>query len=72
MVELCNSPQGGTSALAAFGYGLYALVCFLFDLKESYRAGILSIRLMEKYNATIFTTKLVIVYFLYPLSFAFI
>jgi predicted ATPase len=56
MVALAT--EHGTSGLAAFGFGLYALASFLFDLDEGYRAGSIGLRLMEKYRAVALTAKL--------------
>jgi predicted ATPase len=50
--------ERGTSGLAAFGFGLYALASFLFKLDEGYRAGIISLRLVEKYKAVELTAKM--------------
>jgi predicted ATPase len=56
MVALAT--EHGTSGLAAFGFGLYALASFLFDLSEGYRAGTIGMRLMEKYRAVELTAKM--------------
>jgi len=48
----------GTSGLAAFGFGLYALTSFLYDLDEGYRAGTVGLRLMEKYHSLELMAKL--------------
>ena len=56
MVTLAT--EHGTSGLAAFGFGLYALASFLFNLDEGYRAGTIGLRLMEKYKAVKLTAKM--------------
>jgi predicted ATPase len=56
MVTLAT--EHGTSGLAAFGFGLYALASFLFNLDEGYRAGTIGLRLMEKYKAVELTAKM--------------
>jgi predicted ATPase len=56
MVALAT--EHGTSGLAAFGFGLYALASFLFNLDEGYRAGTIGMRLMEKYRAVELTAKM--------------
>ena len=61
MVDL--TIKHGVSILGAFGYGLYALVCFLFDLDEAYYAGQMSLRLLEKCNAAHFTCKIYGLYY---------
>ena len=61
MVTLAT--EHGTSGLAAFGFGLYALASFLFNLDEGYRAGTIGLRLMEKYKALELTAKMYGLYY---------
>ena len=56
MVDLTQ--KHGVSAIGAFGYGLYALICFLFDLNEAHRAGRIGMQLLEKFKAVHLTAKL--------------
>jgi hypothetical protein len=54
MVTLAT--EHGTSGLAALGFGLYAVSGSALD--ESYRAGTIGLRLIEKYHAVQLTANM--------------